>query len=138
MFGTKSPLAVFKEKASEAGGNPDIIWRSQIVVKGIPQESPPYINTCNTNSFLTALRFSFFYDHDGFVQNFKHKRPGPKKIEDALRVIGLLCREIDVDPSLVKMAWNTISKVRPFFILVFMSSETISPLLVFLTNLLKL
>jgi len=109
MEGRKSPIEIFKEKNSEED-NDAVIVRDSLLVRGIPQDSPPFENTCNTNSFLTALRFSFFYDAS-FVKNFKHKRRQPKTIEDALRVIGLHCRELDVDASLVKMAWNTIAKV---------------------------
>jgi hypothetical protein len=114
---SKSQLQIFKEKNRGPGEDVDdndddgIIRKADIIVKGIAQESPPFINTCQTNSFLTALRFSFFYNSGNFIKNFRHRRPGPKKIEDAIRVIGTLSKEIEVDPSLIKMAWNTISKV---------------------------
>lgn len=111
MFCRKSALATFKEKAADDGDDSEVIWRTDLIVKGIPQESPPFINTCQTNSFLTALRFSFFYDVN-FGKNFKHKRQHPKTVEDALRVIGLHCREIEVNASLIKMAWNTVAKVQ--------------------------
>ena len=103
-----SPLTIFKEKNSI--DDDAVIIKDSITVLGIPQESPPFVNTCQTNSFLSALRFSFFYE-DNFVTNFKHRRQEPKLAEDALRVIGLHCREINVNASLVKMAFNTISKV---------------------------
>lgn len=113
MFGRRSPFEIFKEKTSggDKDNDDDAIRRENILVKAIPQLSPPFENTCQTNSFLTALRLSFFYDAD-FPKNFKHQRLAAKKIEDVLRVIGTHCREIDVDASLVKMAWNTIVKVR--------------------------
>jgi len=115
MFGRRSPLEIFKEKRAE-DSDESVIVRSNILVKGIQQLSPPFVNTCNTNSFLTALRLSFFYEID-FVKNFKHKRHDPKAVEDALRVIGLHCREIEVNASLIKMAWNTIAKVKDFLTL---------------------
>jgi len=113
MFGSQSPLERFKRRTrmdvDDDDGNDDI-KRESILVKGIPQLSPPFENTCQTNSFLTALRLSFFYDKD-FSKNFRHRISEAKKIEDALRVIGIHCREIDVNASLVKMAWNSIAKV---------------------------
>jgi len=113
MFGSQSPLERFKRNTrmdvDDDNGNDDI-KRESILVKGIPQLSPPFENTCQTNSFLTALRLSFFYDKD-FSKNFRHRISEAKKIEDALRVIGIHCREIDVNASLVKMAWNSIAKV---------------------------
>jgi alkyl hydroperoxide reductase subunit AhpC len=113
MFGRQSPLEKFREKTGREvdDTDEDAIKRENIHVEGIPQLSPPFENTCQTNSFLKALRLSFFYDKD-FIKNFKHRLPEAKKIEDALRVIGLQCREISVNASLIKMAWNTIAKVR--------------------------
>lgn len=112
MFGRQSPFERFKERTRrdvEDDDNDDI-KRESILVKGVPQSSPPFENTCQTNSFLTALRLSFFYEKD-FSKNFRHRIPEAKKIEDALRVIGIHCREIDVNASLIKMAWNSIAKV---------------------------
>jgi hypothetical protein len=106
-----SALTIFKKKNSTSDDDDAVILRDSMTVQGIPQESPPFENTCQTNTFLSALRFSFFYEPD-FVKNFKHRRQEPKLAEDALRVIGLHCREINVNASLVKMAWNTISKVK--------------------------
>lgn len=107
----KSELAKFKEKLVDDGDDDEVIWKPDLIVKGLPQESPPFINTCQTNSFLTAFRFACFYDDD-FLKNLKHKRPKPKQVEDALRVIGLHCREVEINASLIKMAWNTIAKVK--------------------------
>lgn len=109
----RSSVTIFKEKNSIEDEDEAVILKDSIVVQGIQQDSPPFENTCQTNSFLSALRFSFFYE-DNFASNFKHRRQGPKLAEDALRVIGLHCREIVVDASLVKMAFNTISKVKVF------------------------
>ena len=117
MANEKSQLELFKERNSPGIEDDGIILKSDLIVRGIAQESPPFINTCNTNTFLSALRFSFFYNSGNFSKNFRHTRSGPKKIEDAIKVIGTLCKEIDVDPSLVKMAWNTIPKVCLIFIL---------------------
>lgn len=110
MPGRRTSIELFIEKKTVEIPNVGPA-KEDIDVDGIPQDSPPFENTCQTNSFLTALRLAFFYE-ENFVDNFKHRRQQPKAAEDALRVIGLHCREIRVNPSLVKMAWNTISKVR--------------------------
>ena len=104
----------FKLRRDENEWNPveDIIRRSELVVRGIAQESPPYINTCQKNSFLSAVRFSFFYNSGNFAANFKFLGGRGKKIEDVMRVIQSLSREVEVDPILVKTAYNQIAKVN--------------------------
>ena len=72
IMSRRSSLTIFKKKNS-VDDDDTVILKDSISVQGIPQESPPFVNTCQTNSFLTALRFSFFYE-DNFIKNFKHWR----------------------------------------------------------------